>query len=265
MAQIEEQYQERLRQIQETYEKSRSDAIRSRDALALIEAERTRDKETDEAERERDKQQSEASADYARQQAEQAANLEAQRQAAIEAYQQQMADLELSRQEQIDELDRSEKRQLEDLERHNQWTIEEMRDEFRSEYIEAVNAYASQESLYANHLQNMRNIWESYGGNWGQQPTGQHGVIGGYQEGGAFVTQGPTTATFGEGGVPELVIAQPLQSIAAQGGGGSMTVSGTMRHEVSGAVSGLMAGYEGRLSAMISQAVVQAFTEVLRR
>jgi len=266
MAQIEEQYQERIRQIQETYEKSRYDAIRSRDALALLNAERTRDKETGEAKRERDKQQGEAGADYARQQAEQAANLEAQRQAAIEAYQQQMADLEESRREQEEELDRSQKRQLEDLERHNRWTIERMRQEFSDEYLTAMMAYSSQEALYAGHLENMRRIWETMGGNWGGLPrTGERGIIGGFQEGGAFITQGPTTATFGEGGIPELVVAQPLQPVASQGGAGTMNISGTMRHEVSGAVSGMMAGYEGRLSAMISQAVMEAFTEVLRR
>jgi len=266
MAEIEETYQERLRQIQQRYQVSAQDAIRRRDALALVNAQRTRDTELGEAKRDRDKQQSDASTDYARQQDLQRRNLETQRQQAQQAYQEQLAALDTSRQEQEDELDRSLKRQLEDLERHNRRTIERMRQEFGDEYLEAMMAYASQEALYAGHLENMRRIWETMGGNWGGLPrTGERGIIGGFQEGGAFVTQGPTTATFGEGGIPELVIAQPLQSLYPQSASVDNRHSGTVHHEVSGAVSGLLAGYEGRLSAMISQAVMQAFTEVLKR
>jgi len=266
MAEIEEAYQERLRQIQQRYQVSAQDAIRRRDALALVNARRTRDSELDEAKRDRDKQQNEASTDYARQQDLQRRNLETQRQQAQQAYQEQLAALDASRQEQEDELDRSLQRQLEDLERHNKWALAAMKKKFGDEYREAMQAYTNQETLYAEHLARMRVLFDRFQTPArGPQPTGSQGFIGGFQEGGAFVTQGPTTATFGEGGIPELVVAQPLQSVASQGGGGSMNVSGTMRHEVSGAVSGLMAGYEGRLSAMISQAVMQAFTEVLRR
>ena len=82
--------------------------------------------------------------------------------------------------------------------------------------------------------------------------------------GGAFVTSGPTTATFGEAGVPELVVAQPLSPVAGMGTGMATNTGSTMRHEVAGQVEGVMAGFEGRLTGAISQAVLRAFGEVLR-
>jgi len=263
MEQIEERYQEQLRDIQKRYQTSMYEAIANRDATAALQAMRRRDEELEEAKRDRDEQESDASESYARQQAEQAANLEAQRQQAQQAYQQQLADLETSRQEQIDELDRSQQRQREDTERHNQWTIDEMKAAFRDEYIEAIEAYASEEALYAQHLENMRRIWESYGGMFGLAQSGSRGFIGGYAEGGSFVTGGPTTATFGEGGVPEMVTAIPLRGLYSDGGGGGGQASGTMRHEVSGAVDGIMSGFEGRLTGAVTEAVVRAFGEVL--
>ena len=262
MAEIEEQYQERIRDIQKRYRETMWDAISNRDATAALKAMRTRREELDEAKRDRDQQNADAQADYAQQQTEQAANLEIQRQQAQQAYAEQMADLQTSRQEQIEELDRSLARQLEDLERHNQWTLQEMRQEFRDEYAEAIAAYASEEALYAQHLENMRRIWETYGGNWGIPQSGARGFIGGYAEGGSFVTGGPTTATFGEGGVPELVTAVPLRGLYRDSGGGG-GAGGTMRHEVSGAIEGVMGGFEGRLTGAITGAVLRAFGEVL--
>lgn len=263
MEEIERQYQERVQDIQKRYRETMWDAIANRDATAALKAMRTRREELDEAKRDRDQDRADTQADYERQQAEQAHNLEIQRQQAQQAYAQQMADLELSRQEQIEELDRSLARQLEDLQRHNQWTLAEMRQEFRNEYAESIAAYASEEALYAQHLENMRRIWETYGGNWGLPQTGSRGFIGGYAEGGSFVTGGPTTATFGEGGVPELVTAVPLRGLYRDSGAGAGGYGGTMRHEVSGAIEGVMGGFEGRLSGAITGAVLRAFGEVL--
>ena len=263
MADIEEQYQERIRDIQKRYRETMWDAISNRDATAALKAMRTRREELDEAKRDRDQQNTDASTDYARQQEEQARNLEIQRQQAQQAYQEQMADLQTSRAEQIEELDRSLARQLEDLERHNQWTLQEMRQEFRDEYAEMIASYASEEALYAQHLENMRRLWAAYGGTWGTPRSGSRGFIGGYAEGGSFVTGGPTTATFGEGGVPELVTAVPLRGLYRDGGASGGGASGTMRHEVSGAIDGVMGGFEGRLTGAITGAVLRAFGEVL--
>jgi len=138
-----------------------------------------------------------------------------------------------------------------------------MRQEFRQEYAEMVASYASEEALYAQHLENMRRLWATYGGNWGIPQSGARGFIGGYAEGGSFVTGGPTTATFGEGGVPELVTAVPLRGLYRDGGMGGSAGGGTMRHEVSGAIEGVMGGFEGRLTGAVSDAVLRAFGEVL--
>jgi hypothetical protein len=265
MAQIEEQYQERLRDIQKRYQESMYEAVANRDATAALEAMRRREDELDEARRDRDKQHADAQTDYARQQEDQRRSLEMQRQQAIEAYNQQLADLQLSRQQQIDELDLSIKRQMEDMERHNQWEIEAMRNKFSTEHAQAINAYASQESAYRQHLVNMRNIWAQYGGYTGYGGTYEHrpGYAGRWAEGGAFVASGPTQATFGEAGVPELVVSQPLRPVAGMGTGMATNVGGTMRHEVAGQVEGIMSGFEGRLTGAITSAVLRAFGEVL--
>jgi len=264
MAEIEENYQERVAEIKQEYEKSMYEAISERDATAALKAMRKRDEELEEARRDRDEQRADAQTDYAQQQADQAANLEAQKQAARQAYQEQMADLAQSRQEQIEELDRSLARQKADLQRHNQWQIQEMRQQFMDEYREMIYNYAAQEALYAQHLANMQQIWNQMGGSWGLPPTGTRGFIGGYAEGGSFITGGTTTATFGEAGVPELVIAQPMSPVPGMGANpGSVDVGGTMRHEVSGAIDGLMSGFEGRLSGAVTRAVIQAFRGVL--
>ena len=77
------------------------------------------------------------------------------------------------------------------------------------------------------------------------------------------MTGGPTTATFGEGGVPELVTAVPLRGLYRDSGAGGGGAGGTMRHEVSGAIEGVMGGFEGRLTGAITGAVLRAFGEVL--
>jgi len=263
MAQIEEQHQERIRDIKKRYQESMYEAVANRDATAALEAMRTRDDELEEAGRDRDKQQADAQESYARQQEEQRVNLETQRQQAQEAYSQQMADLALSRQQQIGELDLSIQHQMEDMQRHNQWEIEAMRNKFSTEYTDAVNAYASEESAYRQHLVNMQTIYAQYGGG-GYGPARPAGYTGRWATGGAFVASGPTQATFGEAGVPELVVAQPLSPVAGMGMGAGTNVSGTMRHDVQGSVEGVMSGFEGRLTGAISQAVLRAFGEVLR-
>ena len=263
MAEIEEQYQEQRRQILKRYQLSMFDAIANRDATAALRAMRTRREELDEAKRDRDKQNADANTDYARQQAEQKHNLELQRQQAHQAYQQQLADLAENRQEQEAELDHSLQRELEDLERHNKWKLDAMRLTFLAEYKEAMQAYTSQEALYAQHLANMREIWGRLGGGFGQPPGGTQGFIGGYAEGGSFVTGGPTTATFGEAGVPELVTAIPLRGLYSDGGN-THQVSGAMQFDVGGQVEAMLHGYEGRLSGAISGAVHAAIRDVLR-
>lgn len=265
MAQIEEQYQERIRDIQERYQESMYEAVANRDATAALEAMRTRDDELGEASQDRDEQQADAQESYARQQEEQRINLETQRQQAQEAYNQQMADLALSRQQQIEEIDRGIQRQMEDMQRQNQWEIEAMRNKFATEYAQAVNAYASEESAYRQHLINMQTIYAQYGGgNYGGNYEHAPGYAGRWATGGAFVASGPTQATFGEAGVPELVVSQPLSPVAGMGLGASANAGGTMRHEVAGQVEGVMSGFEGRLTGAISQAVLRAFGEVLR-
>lgn len=263
MEEIERRYQERLRDIERRYSESMYDAIARRDATAALKAMRTRAEQLEDARRDRDQERGDAERDYARQREVQRRSLAQQREEARLAYEEQQRDLEDNLRQQKEDLERSLQRQREDQARHDRWRLDEMRGQYAAEYAEAQANYAGTENAYRQHLLNMRAIWAEFRtgvGYYSAPPTGQHGFIGGFAEGGAFVAQGPTTATFGEGRQPELVVAQPLPIPAAA----SATVSGTMRHDVSGAVRAQMSGFEGRLSAAVSRAVHQAFLEVLR-
>jgi len=282
LEQIERQYQERKRQIEEQFAQSFGRAIRSRDALALIEAIRTRKKDLDEAKRQRDEQKADAGADYNRQLDDQRRALEEQRRQAQEARRQQLADLqenireqeqdlEDNYQKQIDDLDRNLEQQRQDRERAAQRQLQDMLSQFRTARAQALGEYRQDETAYRNHLERMLALTNAYipsifgtlpgAGGYRPQTGGGPGGPQSFAEGGAFVTQGTQQITVGE--VPEMVIVQPLRQMTAATPTGA-SVGGQMRHQVSGAIEAQMEGFQGRLSVAISQAVNEAMMRVLQ-
>lgn len=255
MADIEYRYREQMLSIQRQYEDTMWDAISTRDATSALKAMRKRDRDTDDAKRQRDKQAGDATADYERQKVELERSLKEQQDSARAAYQQQLEDLKETRREQEEALALSLAREEEDQERHDKWRTQDMQRQFGLERSIADSNYRYAENALAAHLARMAAISGAYG------HTGTRGFIGGFAEGGSFVTSGPTTATFGEGGTPELVTAVPLSPVASTG---PSNFSGVMQHSVGGAISAQMDGYEGRLSAAVNAAVIQAFREILR-
>jgi hypothetical protein len=264
LAEIERQYQDRLRDIQRQYDESMYDAIARRDATAALKAMRQRDQQLDDARRDRDQQRADANRDYARQREEQRRHLEQQREEARRAYQEQQRDLEENLRQQKADLERSLKRQEEDQKRHDKWRVEELQRQYAIEVAEASAHYTGLEDQYRQHLLRKAELWAQFQSNMSYYsspwagPGERGGYAGGFAEGGAFVAQGPTTATFGERG-PELVVAQPVTQLP-----GPVAISGSMRHEIGGAVQAQMSGFSGRLTAAVSRAVMDAFREVLR-
>ncbi len=268
MADIERQYQERVRQIQQQYQETTYEAIANRDATAALKAMRRRDSDLEDAQRQRDQQRADAAADYAKQMNDLRVALQQQREEARRARDQQLRDLEENVRRQREELDRSLQRQREDQQRHNQWKLQAMHQQYNAEYQAALSAYTGQENAYRQHLLNMRSIWAQFAGGIGTTHAGQLGRQ--YQgtqylaEGGALIASQPTHLVVGEGRYPELVVAQPLTPVPAPAPSLSANVSGAMRHEVTGTVQAMMAGYEGRLSNAISSAVIDAVSEIIR-
>jgi hypothetical protein len=261
-----ERYWEELRRIQERYQDSMYDAIAKRDATQALMAIRQRNRDLERAARDRDRALRDIREDYQRQIDEARRRLEEQRADARRSYQEGLEDLARYVAEQLDELERSLQRQREDLERHLEWRLNRLKEEYRLEYLEAYVAYTGQEQLLADHVRRMQEIWNAFLVSMGlpgipTYPSG--GSAGGFQHGGAFIASGRTTATFGEGGKPELVVAIPMggqrTSPPSMVGPSSVRhqVGGGVQHQVTGIIEQSMAGFEGRLAA--------AFESMLRQ
>ena len=269
---IERQYQERKRAIQQTFATSFARAVRSRDALALVEAIRTRNKDLDEAKRQRDQQRSEATTNAAQQEEEQQRSLQRQLEAARVARQQQIAEAQEAQQKQIEDLNRAEQRKLEDQQRADQRFLQDQQRAFQNQQVQAMAAYRQNENIYTQHLQRMLQLTNTYiprifsqsvaGGGFRPQGAGGGGGAQMLADGGAFIAQGATPFVAGEAG-PELVIAQPLSQIGPINAP-SPQVSGQMRHQIEGDIQASMAGFQGRLTVAVNDAVMRAFREVLR-
>ncbi len=265
MEDIERRYQERKRQIEERFSVSFQDAVRKRDALALIEAIRTRQRDLENARRERDQQRTDAEADYNRQIAEQQQALERAREQARIAREQQLSDLQENLRRQEEELNASRAKQLEDMRRAeereaedraiaNRRKLEDMQRQFTLERAQAEAAYLGDETAYRAHLERMLQLTQQYIPRiYTMRPTTggvlPSGRVPGFADGGVMIANTPTLARFGESG-PELVIAQPL--------------SGSFTHNVTGAITAQMAGMQGQLTAAVNQAVIEAFRKVMR-
>lgn len=266
LEQIERNYQERRRAIQQQFAVSFARAVRSRDALALVEAIRTRDRDLEEARNQRDQERSEATSAAAQQEAEQQRSLERQIEAARVARAQQLADAEAAEAAQLEAMQRAEARQAEDRALAAARWLEDQERAFEDRRVRALAQYRQDESVYLQHLQRMLQLTNTYiplifaVGGGAIHPGG--GGVQELAEGGAFIATGATSFVAGEAG-PELVIAQPLSQIADVNPVGPQ-VAGQMRHQVAGEIQASMAGFEGRLTAEVQRAVLDAFREVLR-
>ncbi len=266
LEQIERNYQERKRAIEQQFAVSFSRAVRSRDALALVEAIRTRKTDLDEAKRARDQERAEATTNAAQQEAEQAQSLERQLEAARVARAQQLADQAEAEAAQLEAMRRAEERQAEDRARAAARWLEDQTRAFEDRRQRALGEYQQDESIYLAHLQAMLRMTNTYipqifrTGGGSQRPSGSGAQR--MAEGGALVADRATNVTFGEAG-PELAIFQPLSQIANVNPV-SPQVAGQMRHQVSGEIQASMAGFQGRLTAAVNDAVIRAMGEVLR-
>jgi len=272
LEQIERNYQERKRAIQQAFGVSFSRAVRSRDALALVEAIRTRKRDLDEAKRARDQERTEATTDAARQEEEQQRSLERQLEAARVARAQQIAEAQSAQEKQLEDWRWADQRQAEDRARADARWLQDQQRAFQDRQARAMAEYRQNEDIYRQHLQRMLRLTNQMlprifppqlaGGGGRPLAAGGGGGPTMLADGGAFIASGATPFVAGEAG-PELVIAAPLSQIANVNPVGPQAV-GQMRHDVSGQIQASMAGFQGRLTAAINDAVTRSIREVLR-
>lgn len=282
LIQIEMRYREQLIRIEENFADAMYDAISKRDATAALRAIRTRTRETARARRQRDNDRYLARLDYESQLNDQRRALEQQRHEAEVARQRALDDLHRDMERERQDIITNQSRELQDLRRYFDRKQQDIDADYALSMQKAEAAYRLDEQQLAAHLETQIEQWRNYYnqlialrsqvlgattmGGMPQIPamTGG-GITGGgggggampMAEGGMRVFTQPSTIHVAERGM-EAIYAQPLAPP------GQISGNFSMQHSVSGQVQGMMVGLEGRLTSVVTRAVIQGFKEVLR-
>jgi len=298
MLRIEENYQRAKRDILRKYDMDEAEAIRARDALALMKARRTRDSALEDAEDTRVTQESEANRAYAAQLVAAQKAYDNQVAVAVASYQKQMAALEARLQKEEEDRQLSLIRQEEDRKRArereagatlqatgkkladlyitNQDEQYAMRDHY-AVLITQLSQYYDNASAYYAAIARLRQMATSGGVGGDYYPLRQSGGYAGYgvyklgERGTEFVLSSDTTRMLERltGGM--LTQSRVLSAAASQkhgfaAPGGSSTVnhvvSGEVATQVDVAVNRSISGMEGRINAALSKSLGSLFRGV---
>lgn len=258
---IEEKYQDRIRSAQRKFKESAMDAIRNLDAIALRRAYETRNAEMEDAAHDRDRETGKENRDYSQRNEEARRALERKRQDADRARARELADQQKDEARARADANRDYAQKLSDLKRHNAAKLAEMQAAFARE-LQEINSRVDGEIAALQRLAAARAMLTSLG-------FGVPRIGGGSEEsprkratGGVDLVNGPTQFLFGEGGMPELVISQPLgaQSVLPAPMSINHLISGTVNQNVMATVQSQIKGMEGRIAATI----IMALSRVIR-
>ena len=258
---IERKYQEALDAIRRRYEMARGEAIDARDALALVQAQRTRDEELAQAGNDRDAQEDEAQQAYREQQNALGEALAEQQNAAREARDQAMAELQARITAEEEEKRRQAEREktLQDVSQAE--SLSSLQQYMNDRLWEQVDAQNSEYLAAVQHLQRMRRLHQAYN-------TGQYGSSGGTSDGGVqrmqyggsgVVTQ-PTMFMAGDTG-PEAYSFVPLGA----GAGRRAAAAGGSRINQEFTFNGALSSEQKEEYREIARmAAVEAYQEIVR-
>jgi hypothetical protein len=243
MADIERNYRKRVADIERQYTKTVAEAAVDRDALAIFRAREARTEQLRDAEEGR----SEAIDQENRSYAEQLRGLEESYRARLQNIQQSL-DQEIAR----------------EREAHVQ-RINDARQARGQEIAELQSFLAQRESLLAQHVANMRRLWDQMGGVTRRNMPRIDPMTGGgfdMQHGGAGVVTGPATFRV-EPGMTEAFWFSGGQRGAPQFGSGMQAASQSVRvgGNVGVNVSGLGDQLGERIAPQIGQLIVDALAE----
>jgi hypothetical protein len=262
---IEQRYQERLIQIQRTFEDSYWNAVKSRDAVALVEAVRNRNRGVQDATHQRDIDMSNEDRQSAERERLAALAYQRKLEDARRYYERAMQDQQLDEQRRKQDENTNYRNRERELTTHYQQQLDTIRAGLQAQLDEANAKYGQSEADYSAHLARMAAIAASYmaslgGGSSDYYYRGEQQR----QSGGVDLVTSPTHFVAGEGNMPELVLTIPMggsqRSLPAPA---SMahTVSGDVSHQLNMITTSGLKGMEGRIVA----AVMQAMREVVRR
>lgn len=268
---IELRFREQMIRIRENFDDSIYDAIQKRDATAALLAIRRRARDEGRARRERANAILLAQTEAQMRRNELLRAQENERQDAILARQRALEDLALDLARERQDIQINHQRELEDLaiflerrradiETDYQRRIEDARAQYTKEEQEYQKHLDVQYTKYQSHISRMRSAASILSNMPAMIPTvmagGQPGTPVGADRSGDVAFPGQTTA--------QATGRDSGRVTAQQAAPGATSFSGTMRHQVSGDVSAALAGFEGRLGAMITDAVIGVMGEMLQ-
>jgi hypothetical protein len=256
MADIERDYQDTVRNIQQTYQEDALDAVRNLDAIALIRAREKRDKDLANAAQTRDRANSDENENYGRQLYELQRSLEDKKREAEAAYQRGLEDQRRAEQEALQSAKDNLNQQNADAKSAYDQRLADIRQSYANETAEAQAHYLNQEAALRAHLAAMQAIMAAYGISTGT-PTRK--VSGPRAEGGVDIVNTPTQFTAGEAG-PEMAMFIPLNRALPSPVAQTVNHVGDFSHSIDAAVNSSVAGLDGRIIA----AVRKALNEVIR-
>ena len=158
---IEEDYQERLRQIRQSSDQTIEETIRRRDARGLAQALNARKEQIDSATRDRDKSQRDQSEDVERQRAEARKQAEEQRRQAEESARQMVEMMRRQNEEAAREASISRERQLRDFNLNTGRRLEDARSAGAEELKSARENLKKIEAAWKIHFANVNRIIET--------------------------------------------------------------------------------------------------------
>lgn len=273
---IELRFREKMLRIQEDFEDSIYDAISKRDATQALLAIRRKSRDEARARRERDDAITLARAENQALINEQQRSLEEQRRAAELARRRALEDLRRDMERERQDILLNRQRELQDLDQFLQQRQDDIEADYERQTQRALDFYAGDEAHYKAYLERkLRDLQNYYAQvarihnvNMGllalpdMSATGTSGAGGGgvkrAAQGMDETFTSPTMIQVAEAGRHERVVAQPITP------GVNNIFSGTMRHQITGSIDAAMAGFEGRMGAIITEKVISVMGEMLQ-
>ena len=258
LADIERDYQNNIRNIQQTYGEDSLDAVRNLDAIGLIRAREKRDKDLAAARTNRDQANAAENTNYQRQLYELQRALDDKKREAELAYQRGLDDQKRAEQEALLDAKNEYNKQKAAAKSSLDEKLAAIQQAYRNEDAAASAHYAGQEAALTAHLQAMQAIMARY--NIGSAPPTSGGGGGARRraQGGLDIVSQATQFVAGEAG-PEMVFTAPLNRNVPVSVPQIVNHTGDFSHSIDAAVKSSVAGIDGRIMA----AVTKVLREVL--
>jgi hypothetical protein len=257
---IERNYQNTIRQIQQDFGTEALDAARNLDAIGFRRAQEKRDSAIVDAGRSRDEANSAENENYSRQLYELQRALEDKKREADQAYQRGLEEQRRAEAEAQATAKASYNAQLTDAQTAFNAKIAAIQAAYTIEDAVAAAHYLNQETAYRAHLASMAAIMAAYGIGVNTDPGvgGVRGKVNRRAEGGLDMVSSPTQFIAGEAG-PEMVFTMPLNRNVPAPMTQVVNHTGDFSHQIDSTIRSSVAGIDGRVTA----AVARALREVL--